>query len=92
MCFGQTYKPVFEDTDFVKNIVVNINLKTEDLLLLKLRLRNRMDATNLALIVAELILIYLMGDDWNSEGRRELRFGFSIALLRCESSALSAIN
>jgi len=38
------------------------------------------------------MLIYLIGDDWNSEGRRELRFGFSTALLRCESSALSAIN
>lgn len=53
MCFGQSNKPVLEDTDFVENIVVNINLKAEDLLLLKLGLRNRMDATNLALIVAE---------------------------------------
>ncbi len=53
MGFWKSCKPVLEDADFVENIVVNINLKTEDLLLLKLRLRDRMDATNLALIVAE---------------------------------------
>ena len=75
-----------------QDVVVDVDLKAENLAFLEHRLRVRVCTSGLAVLVAALGPMYLKGDDWNSETRRGKPLLRSRVLLRTSREGLSAIN